>query len=186
MTTRATRKPTPRLPPPADAPLDAAYESVTVGVLDLDVEQAHGELSRRLLIGETPTGVVLLDQLDRAHDRIRLARTLAARARRDYEVYKEQHEAWMELKKSAARVALEEEKKEKELKKQITNDMIVDQVRATWPEEYLERFTRLKDFQASVHVLEELAETWKDRPRALQAMANMVLQLGAPAPIRGR
>lgn len=150
----------------------------------LDVEAAHSELLRKLRLGDSRTGSQVLAALDEVQENTLLAKRLAERARLDYELEKEAHDLWLEERKSGALIALEAEKKAKDLKKQITIDMVLDQVRATWPREYLARVESLKRFGAAVHVLEELVELWRDRSRSLNKMADILLATGA-AP-RGR
>lgn len=155
------------------------WGKVIHGVLEVDVEEAHDLLEKDLAFRGAVTGSKLLAALDTVQDRLKLADKLAAKARRDYELYKESYQSWFEVKKAAARIALEEEKKAGKFSKQITQDMIVDQVRATWPDEYIDQAARLKDFQAAVHTLEHLAAAWKARPRTLSDMKDIVLKLGA-------
>lgn len=104
---------------------------------------------------------------------------LGAKARADYELYKEEHAVWLEAKKTAARIALEEEKAAGQLKKQISEAMIMDQVRASWPDEFMAKVKELKGFQAAVHALEKLPESFQMRSRALVAQKDMILALGA-------
>ena len=156
------------------------WGKVIHGVLEIDIETAHELLEKDLVLPPgAVTGTKLLAALDAVQDRLKLADKLAAKARRDYELYKEAHQSWLEVKKAAARIALEEEKKASKLAKQITLDMITDQVRATWPDEYIDRMAKLKGFQAAVHTLEKLADAWKARPRTLSDMKDIVLKLGA-------
>lgn len=107
------------------------------------------------------------------------ANKLAAKARRDYELAKEEHEVWLEAKRTAARLALEQEKEEGRLKKQISDGMVLDQVRAAWPDEYAAAVEKLKDFQAAVHYVESLPEAVKIRARALDARKDIMLAVGA-------
>lgn len=155
------------------------WGKVIYGILEIDIEEAHKVLEEGLAFRGAVTGSKLLQALDVVQDRVKLANKLAAKARRDYELFKESHQSWLEVKKAAARIALEEEKKAGKLTKQITLDMIVDQVRATWPDEYVDAVAKLKGFQAAVHTLERLAEAWRARPRALSDMKDIVLKLGA-------
>ena len=151
------------------------------GVVEIDVEAIHTELEEALSRGGQLTGSRLMQELDEVQSRYMDASKLRRKARLDYEVYKEVHAKWLEEKKAAALIALEEAKREKGLKKQITNDMILDQVRSTWSEEYREKTKKLRQFQAAVHVLEDLQDAWKSRSRTLSDLASLVLQLGPGA-----
>lgn len=163
----------------------AGYATVIEGIVNIDVGSESIRLEDELMGGRH--GKLSLSQtltaLDRVQDNAFQAKRLGVRARRDYENFKEQHQTWLELKKSAARTALEQEKKEKALKKMITNDMIVDQVRATWPDEFIDWSVRLHDFQAAVHLLEALEGKWTERQRALVAMKD-ILMVGSQASLR--
>jgi hypothetical protein len=157
------------------------------GVIEINVETAHAELEEDLGSNDPVTGSHLMHALERCQSRVLLASKLKNKARRDYELFKVDHEQWLEVKKTSAMIALEEEKKEKELKKQITVDMIIDRVRATWPDEYRKRETKLRDFQSAVHTLEDLAEAWKQRSRDLGNLTSIIVSMGASsAPQRGR
>jgi hypothetical protein len=178
---RSVRKPKEETEEPIPTTPDRYVEGwrqVIEGVVTLDVEESHTLLERELVIPGVPSGSEILEALNRVQERLVLAKKLSSKARREYEIYKESYEGWLEMKKSAARVSLEEEKKSGALTKQITQDMILDQVRATWPDEYMSRVEKMKDFQAAVHVLEELSEAWRERARSLSAMKDIVLAYG--------
>jgi hypothetical protein len=149
-------------------------------VVDMDPREIHSELEAEL--GRPAnTGMVLIGLLDEAPTRYYEACRLANRARRDYELFKVRHAEWMDKKKNAARLALEEEKKAGKLSKQITKDMIEDAVRQTWPGEYREHQEDYRGFQAAVHQMESLAEAWKRRITTLSHQKDLVLAYGASA-----
>lgn len=177
--TRRTRKTTTKEKPKretADGYLEQ-WGKVVRGVVDLKVDQTHQEILD-VLKRSAKTGSELLDMLDIIAARYVDAKRLAAKARIQYEEYKEDWAVWLEAKKTSARMALEEEKKEKDWKKQITQDMIMDQVRVTWETEYTKRFRRLKEFQAAVHELEALPEALNMRARALKEQKDILLATG--------
>lgn len=158
--------------------LHESWTGVIRGVIEIDVPTLHQELKDALVLKKPYSASRVIEALDHVQEHIRQAELLSARARRDYEVYKEAHESWLEVKKSAARLSLEEEKKQGNLKKTITNDMILDTVRSTWEQEYVERVTKLKDFQSAVHYVERLAQDWRGRPGTLSDLASQVRSMG--------
>lgn len=169
---------------PASAPLPDPenYAVITRGVVHIDVIEAH-----KILMGELrsdpKTGGALIEALDLVQDRIALASRLKNRARREYELFKDVHKEWLEEKKTAARIALQEEKAAGKITKQITIDMVDDAVLAGWPDEYRKRKRELADFQAAVHTLEDLHEVWKSRARTLGDLKDLVI---AYRPAAGR
>lgn len=161
------------------------WNRVINGILEMDVEKIHARLEDEIAERVPLTGSAILQALDRVQENFLLAAKLKNRSRREYELFKVEHEQWLEVKKTAARRALEDDKAEKKLTKQITQDMVIDAVRATWPDEYRLRETKVRDFQAAVHTLEDLAEAWKARARALGEMSSIVLSLG-PTTVGGK
>lgn len=165
--------------------LDEGWSSVINSVITVDVEGAHSDLERRLALGNPQSGTELVDAINTVERSAFLASKLKNRARREYEMYKVAHEAWLEPKKAVALEQLEQEKKEKELKKQITEGMVLDKVRGSWPAEVRDRERRLRDFQAAVHTLEDLAEIWKRRSYSLANLKELVLTIN-PRTVRGK
>lgn len=158
--------------------LPVDWRAVITGVMEIDIGATHS----RLLVELRPslkqmTGSELMTALDRVTDNIRLAHSLKNKARAEYELYKEAHAEWLEPKRSSALIALEKDKKEQELKKQITEAMIDARVVATWPEEYRPRIQKLKSLQAAVHELEDLHETWKSRGNRLSDLKDLFKSL---------
>lgn len=178
---RKVRKPDPTPTPARPATYLEALSPIIQGIVDMDAEGVWRLISSAIRPGGNITGSRLIKELDQVAGLFHEAVRLGARARREYEIYKEEHATWLELKKSAARIALEREKKEKGWKKQITQDMVLDQVRSSWPDEYAEKVRQLRNFQAAVHELEALPDAVKMRARAIEAQRDMLLQLGPNA-----
>lgn len=154
--------------------LPDTWGGVINGIINIDIQAVHDRLELEVRAStETITGSELMRRLDRCAENCALAHKLKHKARAQYELYKEAHDEWMEPKKTASLEALEKEKKEKDLKKQITEGMIEDRVRATWSNEYRERIQRLKNFQAAVHELEDLHQTWIARGRHLESLKDL-------------
>lgn len=113
--------------------------------------------------------------IDRVQEDLVQAHRLANKARREYELYKLAHESWLEEKKAAVLIQLEAAKAEKKLTKQITEGMILDAVGVTWPDEFADRVTKLKSFQAAVHQIESLSTAYTGRARSLSDLKDLVL-----------
>lgn len=176
-TRQAAIPPVPRNPEAQRGGYLDNWGHVVTGIVSVDVEELYARVKAEL--EKRSHGRSTAAELDARLDGIANlyvdAITLAARARADYEVFKEDHAVWLEAKKTASRIALEEEKEEKGWKKQITVDMILDQVRVTWKAEYQKRVEALKNFQAAVHQIEGLADAVKLRARALDAQKDLLL-----------
>ena len=130
----------------------------------------------------TPLRGATAGAIDSAYDSVGevldLSVKVAVKARRDYDLFKEEFEIWLESKRTSAREALEIEKAEKGWKKQITDGMVMDQVRATWPDEYSTRANQLKSFQATAHFFEARPDVVKQRARALDGQREIMLAKG--------
>lgn len=175
---RPTRKA--RVAEPPRSYLDG-WGHVVTGIVQMDTEAVHEEIMDELRKGrfrKLPTGSEIIQSLDRVSDLYVQAVRLSAKARAEYEVFKEDHAKWLEPLKTAARLSLEEMKKEKEHKKQISEAMVLDQVRGTWSEQYEKRVEDLKNYQAAVHSLEALPDALKMRARALSDMKDVLLATG--------
>ena len=156
-----------------------SYLAVLTGTVDLDEEAIYRLVRRNLEPADARTPAVLATDLESIALAFAEANKLAAKARRDYELAKEEHEVWLEAKRTSARMALEQEKAEGLIKKQISDGMVMDQVRASWPDEYANAVEKLKDFQAAVHYVESHPEAVKIRARALDARKDIMLAVGA-------
>ncbi len=156
------------------------WRSIINGVMEIDQEASHRRVVAFLKASDK--GALSLSEiealLDQAAEVAHLADKIAAKARRDYELDKERHAVWMDGRKSSARTELEAAKAEGNLKKQISIDMILDLVRASWPEEHTAQVKRLKDFQGAVHTLEKLPKRCEDRRNSLAKMADSAMARG--------
>lgn len=148
------------------------------GVVVVDVKAANEQIEAFL----TPLRGATAGALDKAYDSVGevldLSVKIAVKARRDYDLFNEEFEIWLESKRTASREALEVEKAEKGWKKQITDGMVMDQVRATWPDEYSTRANQLKSFQATAHFFEARPDVVKQRARALDGQREIMLAKG--------
>lgn len=149
------------------------------GTVDLDVDAIYQLVRRNLEPEENRTPSALARDLEHVALAFAEANKLSAKARRDYELAKEEHEIWLEAKRTAARMALEQAKEEGKIKKQISDSMVLDEVRANWPDEYAEEVRKLRDFQASVHYVESLPEAVRLKGRALDARKDIMIATGA-------
>lgn len=160
------------------------WRKVIEGVVEINVEEAHAKLEKDLRLRGPVTLSALQVAIEEAVENFLLAAKVEARARADYESYKEHHAEWLEDKKRAARKELEEAKKAQKLTKQITNDMIEDRVRSSVPE-YMDRKKEYLEFQAAVHVLSDLKEAWRIRAnRSLSDQKELIKLVGATAYVR--
>lgn len=155
------------------------YEPLAESISSVDVDATFESLKERLRVGSGAgsqiSGAELMTAIDRVQEDLVQAHRLANKARREYELYKLAHESWLEEKKAAALLALEQSKAEKKLTKQITDGMIVDAVMVTWPDEYTDRIQRLKGFQAAVHQIEALSTAYAGRARSLGDLKDLVI-----------
>lgn len=154
------------------------WDGVIEGIVELEPTIMNQRL-RDSLNSSVKHGASIMDALDRVAGEYAEACKLKDRARLEYELYKENFEEFLEPKRTAALMALEEMKKEGKLKKTISEQMVMDYVRASWPTEYNDRFRKLKQFQAAVHSLEELPRAFQMRARALTDQKDLLLKLGA-------
>lgn len=156
------------------------WGGVISGITELDVQAAHQRIKDVLRsMNGKHTGSSLMRLLDDVAEVYAESVRLGAKGRAEYEIYKEDYATWLEAKKSGARIALEEEKKEKGWKKQITQDMVLDQVRVTWPDEYEAKTRQLKEFQAAVHELEALPSAVQLRANALSRIKDIIEKIGS-------
>lgn len=155
------------------------YEKVVGSIVDSDIDGTFEELERRLRIGSGAgkqiSGGELMEAIDRVQSDYVQASRLANKARREYELYKVAHESWLEEKKAAALVGLEDLKAQKKLTKQITESMLNEAVMSTWPDDYAGRLDKLKSFQAAVHQIEALSTAYGARARSLSDLKELVL-----------
>ena len=167
--------------PKEDAPRRPGWKDQIEGNLEIDPVECQARVEKFLASKAGQLSASEIEKLlDDAAEVGALADKLSARARRDYELAKEEHAVWMEARKSAARTLLEEEKAAGNLTKKVTIDMVDDAVRANWPEDYAQRNKRLKDFQAAVHVLEMLPHRCQDRRNSVAKLADMTMARGTP------
>lgn len=157
------------------------WRGLIQGLIEIDADAAYEKIASYLRSsGRGNLSAAEIDGLlDESADIGHLSDRLASKARRDYELAKERHEVWLESKRTASRQHLEAEKQRGSLKKQISNDMVLDYIRASWPAEYQERVARLKDFQAAVHTLEALPDRCRDRRNSLAKLADTAMARGA-------
>jgi hypothetical protein len=150
---------------------------VIEGVVAIDVkvvaERVRAYLERRCELTTSDVSRAL----ERGPHYYAEASALASKGRADYERVKNAHEEWLESKRTAARMALEEEKAAAGWKKQITDSMVMDQVRVTWPDECAERFERLRNVAAAVHLLEALPKAVELRVQSLNKVADVTLKV---------
>lgn len=156
------------------------WGGVIRGIVDMDIGPAHAELERALR-APTQTGSALIAAFDRVGADYAEACKLRERARLDYETYKIDFDEWMEAKKAASRMALEELKKEKKLSKAPTEAQVKDNVIATWPDEYRRRVRDLKAFEAAVETLRKMPDAFQVRARALAGQKDLLLKLDIPS-----
>lgn len=154
------------------------------GVIDIDIEKTHTKLEKELRLSGPVTLSALQTAIEDAVDNFMLAAKLEAKARADYEAFKEHHAEWLEDRSRVARMELEEAKKAQKLTKQITKDMVEDRVRSSTPD-YMERKKEYLEFQAAVHVLTDLKEAWRLRAnRSLSDQKELIKLVGASAYVR--
>lgn len=148
-----------------------AWGSVIKTVLDIDVEDSHRRITRAIgsIDGRIPTRGSCITALDVLPELLNLAHRLAEKARADYEDFKEQHEAWLEPRRTAVRAQLEDAKEKGAYKKSgaISDAIVMDAIRAEWPDEYLEGQRKWREYQAAVHVLESLPKTVQTKIEAV-------------------
>ncbi len=157
------------------------WKDLIEGILEIDPVECQARVEKFLASKAGQLSASEIEKLlDDSAEVGALADKLSARVRRDYELAKEEHAVWLEARKSAARTTLEEEKASGNLKKAISQDMVLDAVRASWPEDYGQRNKRLKDFQAAVHVLEMLPHRCQDRRNSVAKLADMMMARGTP------
>lgn len=171
----------------ADGPVETPrpevtnYEPILRGVLEIDVTEVYRTLTDELKIGTSRmSGSALIEALDSVHDRILLAARLKNRARREYEIHKSIHEEWLEEKRAAAVKVLSEQKEAGTIRKQISEAMVTDFVRAHWPDDYRRRVQDLADMQAATHTVEDLYDTWRSRARALSDLKDLITTYRPP------
>lgn len=145
----------------------------------MDVDAVYAYVQEVLSPGSLATAGAMVVELNRIAHAHSESKRLAVRARRDYELAKEEHEIWLEAKRTSALQVLEAEKAEGKFKKQITERMVVDAVRAAWPDEFAEAKQRLADFQAATHHIESFAESLNIRARALGNIKDLMVATGA-------
>lgn len=169
--------PTPPAPPsPRRA---SSYSRIIEGVMSIDIDEAHAEVMAALGPSEPKTGAELQIELDRLPVTWQLASDLAARARADYEKEKERIAQEIEPMKDAATTSLNEEKAAGTLKKQITEAMVVDRVRAVFGDKYLALVQEQRELGAAVHVLEGHPQAIMLRLRSLEKMSEIRGNLGS-------
>lgn len=176
-----TPPPSPNPEPEPKAPRRgyvAALGGVIEGTVEIDVDAVYRKVSAYLHAEVERAASPLDAALERGAAMFDEAHALSSAARRNYELLKEEHETWLEAKRTAARMSLEEAKSRGDIKKQITIDMVLDQVRAAWPDEYASKVRELRDVQAAVHRLEALPEAVRIRVRALEARVEIVKMTG--------
>ena len=154
------------------------WSGVISGIVNLDAQAIHSKLQLSLR-KPTKTGTSLMAALDRIAGEYQDACQLKDRARMEYDLYKEDYETFLEPKRTVGLAALEEAKKKGELKKTISDAMVMDYVRAAWPAEYNARQKKLASFRAAVHTIEELPRAFQMRARALSDQKEMLMKLGA-------
>lgn len=157
------------------------FEPILRGVMEIDVSEAYRTLTEDLKIGVSRmSGSALIEALDSVHDRILLAARLKNRARREYEIHKSIHEEWLEEKRATAVKILSEQKEAGAIRKQISEAMVTDFVRAHWPDDYRRRIEDLTNMQAATHTLEDLYDTWRSRARALSDLKDLITTYRPP------
>lgn len=145
---------------------------VIEGNVAVDVAAGFAQLNEFLHSPVARTFGAIDSVLERAGPMHDLAKQIETSVRADYEALKDVHATWLESKRTAARIALEEEKARGDLKKQISESMIMDVVRANWPDEYAVESKKLREMQALTHRVESLSESIRIHARAHEARMN--------------
>ncbi len=154
------------------------WGGIVSGIVEMDVGAVHARL-RAELTRSVKIGSALMDAFDRVATCYADACELKDRARYEYELYKEDFETWQEPKRTVALQEMEKAKKAGELKKTISDSMVMDWIRAAWPDEYRVRREKVLQFQAAVHTIEKLPDAFRMRAKALTDQKDMLLKLGA-------
>lgn len=157
--------------------IDPGFRRIVNTVLQANVMSEYDRLERELVIGEHRSDfAIVLKHVDKAEDNARIAHKLYLAARIERERYDSSSAKSIAAMRRQAKDHLENVKKSKDLKKQITDTDVQDHCAMVFDEwdRIIDTKTKLK--LAEQH-LEHLADLWKSRCNTLRTIIAVMRKL---------
>lgn len=149
-------------------------------VFNLDVHKTFKRLEQELTLGDGATEYgTLLHAVDKSARNLYEAARLSRKAKLVDEQFSDELDKRLEVLRSSAIVALEEEKAKGLRSKAPTIKDIEDRMLASWPDEMTSIRTRKAEMHGAFRAIEALELAWRDRCQSLRTMAQGQRSSGA-------
>jgi hypothetical protein len=154
-----------------EVPLPEGFEQIVETIQVSDVKATYDKLEKALRIGETRSERgVMLKALDNAETNARLAHRLWMTAKAAYAAWDIDNEVVFSAMWSEANRVLQEEKKNGDRSKQITDADVKSMVASLHADEYKHQEVRRVRVKSMVDSCQNLCENWNQRCKSLNTM----------------
>jgi hypothetical protein len=153
---------------------------VITDVFHMDVPGTYRRLVDELRLGDQATeyGTVLA-ALDSSARNLFEAARLARKSKLEDDAFATSLDKELEVLRSAAQRALEQEKAEGQRSKAPTIQDIKDRMLASWPDQVTSIEQRKAEMHGALRAIEGLEQSWRERCQALRVMAQQFKTSGA-------
>lgn len=153
---------------------------VITDVFNLDVHKVHQQLVEDLVLGDGASEYgTVIHALDRSSQNLYLAARLARKAKLEEVSYSTELDKEMSVLRSAAKEALDEDRREGRISKAPTIQDIQDRVYAAWPDQVASITKRKEEMHGAMRAIEALEVAWRERCQALRVLAMAFRNAGA-------
>jgi hypothetical protein len=178
-------------PQPAEVPLSTTepprkdrhpmpWGLVITDVFNLDVHKTLTRLEKELSLGDGATEYgTVLHAVDKSAKNLFDAARLARKAKLVDQQFSDELDRRLEVLRSSAQAALEEEKAKGLRSKAPTIQDIKDRMMASWPDEMSSINTRKEEMHGAFRAIEAMEHAWRERNQSLRVMAQGFRTTGA-------
>lgn len=153
---------------------------VIADVFHLDVHKTYARLAKELTLGDGASEYgTVLKAVDQSSKNLFEAARLARKAKLEDEKFASDLDKRLEVLRTAAQQALEQDKRGGLRSKAPTIKDIDDKMLATWPDEVSSIKARKAEMHGALRAIESLEEAWKDRCHSLRTLALQFRAAGA-------
>lgn len=177
----------PEEPPPAGKHEPAAKDRhpmpwglVIADVFNMDVHKTYKRLEKELTLGDASTEYgSVLHAVDQSARNLFEAARLSRKAKLVDQQFSDELDKRLEVLRTSAQAALEEEKAKGQRSKAPTIQDIKDRMLASWPDEVTSITTRKEEMHGAFRSIEALELAWRERNQSLRTMAQGFKHTGA-------
>lgn len=174
------RLPVERSEPPAKDRHPMPWGLVIADVFHMDVHKTHARLVKELTLGDGATEYgTVIRAVDQSAKNLYEAARLSRKAKLEDEKFASELDKRLEVLRTAAQQALEQDKNNKLRSKAPTIKDIEDRMLATWPDEVTSIKARKAEMHGALRAIESLEGAWRDRCQSLRTLAQQFKTAGA-------